>query len=197
MSLSVPKTSATFQPAFESEQENKKDTSRIRKLQAMVSDDILFDQLQKELAFVCKFYSEIPKLIYKLEDNKATFLKAVELVDLIVVLFRLALQECEQCEKETARKVLLKLESGLADNHGYNQLIDICKKDANSCFNYSSLHSMDCERFFARFRQQFSAPHRQLKESIKKITACTEAFRQDSSSTKKVNCSDQSCNVQF
>ena len=188
LSLSLPK-SRISQAAFESEIEQQQDTNRIRKLQHLVQDGPVFDQLRRELAFVNKYYSEIPKLIYKLEDNQLTLCKASDMVDLVTALLRLPAHECDEEEKEKAEKVFRKLESGLEGNTEYIKLVQLCRSEPESMFNYATIHSMDCERFFAKFRMKFSAPHRHIHDSIKMITACTAAFRPEESTTdgKKVS----------
>ena len=185
LSLAVPKNT-NRQPAFESEEEQLRDTNRIRKLQTMLQDVQVFEQIRRELEFVNKFYSEVPKLIAKLEDNKLTLLQANDLVDLVVVLFRLAVHECHTEEKGKAQKVLNKLESGISDNAEYTNLVKLCRQDPLTIYNFVSIHSMDCERLFAQFRIRFSAPHRHVHTSVKMITACYAAFRKPPT-TKKVH----------
>ena len=120
-------------------------------MQDLINDDAQLSQLQAELAFVHKHFSEVPKLIYKLEDNKATFLKAAEIVDLVAVLFRLAVNECKPEERVKAQKVLDKLQSGLSENKVFDEIRKICQHDLNSSLNFAAIHSMDCERFSLAF----------------------------------------------
>ena len=98
----------------------------------MISDDAQLGQLRDELAFVHKHFSEVPKLIYKLEDNKATFLEAAEIVDLVAVLFRLAVNEYKPEERVKAEKVLDKFQSGLSENKTFEEIRKICQQDLKS-----------------------------------------------------------------
>ena len=85
------------------------------------------------------------------------------------------MNECKPEERVKAQKVLDKFQSGLSENRVFEEIRKICQHDLNSSLNFSAIHSMDCEHFFARFRLRFFAPH--ITKAIKMITACTAAFR--------------------